>query len=69
MTTVSKTLADEKNYGEPIDMIAFGRALAKRRADYEARNGPVPAPRNSGERRTVSKKALLRAIEATGKVW
>jgi hypothetical protein len=63
----SKT--DERNWGEPIDLEAFGRALAERRADYEARNGPVPTPRNSGKRRTASKKALLRAIAATGKKW
>lgn len=69
MTTVSKTLANEKNWGEPIDMIEFGRALAKRRAEYEAKKGPVPVPRNSGKRRTESKKALLAAIAATGKVW
>jgi hypothetical protein len=61
--------ADEQDWGEPIDLVEFGRALAKRRAEYEARNGPVPVPRNSGKRRTVSKKALLKAIAATGKVW
>jgi hypothetical protein len=61
--------ADEQNWGEPIDLVAFGRALAERRADYEARNGPVPIPRNSGKRRTPSKKALLEAIAATGKKW
>ena len=67
MPTTSRT--DEQNWGEPIDLVAFGRALAKRRADYEARNGPVPVPRNSGKRRSASKKALLRAIAATGKAW
>jgi hypothetical protein len=70
VTTVSKTLkADERNWGEPVDLVAFGRALAERRAAYEARNGAVPVPRNSGKRRTASKKALLRAIAATGKKW
>ncbi len=68
--TVPKTSkAEESNSGEPIDLMAFGRALAERRAAYEARNGPVPVPRNSGKRRTASKKALLRAIAATGKKW
>lgn len=60
---VSKTLADEQNWGEPIDMVEFGRALARRRADYEAEYGPIPVPRNSGARRTESKKALLAAID------
>jgi hypothetical protein len=68
---VSKTSkADEQNWGEPIDMAEYGRALAKYRADYQARTGrPLEVPRNSGKRRTASKKALLRAIAATGKVW
>ena len=70
MTTVSKTSkADERNWGEPIDLAAFGRALVRRRADYEARNGSGPTPRNSGKRRTASKKALLKAIEAAGGKW
>lgn len=70
MTTVPKTSSDgEQNWGEPIDLAAFGRALAQRRAAYEAEKGPVPAPRNDGKRRTPSKKALLRAIAATGKKW
>jgi len=61
---VSKTFADEQNWGEPIDMQSFGRALAQRRAEYEARNGPIPVPRNAGTRRTESKQALLDAINA-----
>lgn len=70
MITVPRTSkTDEQNWGEPIDLIPFGRALAERRADYEARKGPVPVPRNSGKHRTVSKKALLKAIAATGKKW
>jgi hypothetical protein len=70
VNTVPKTSkTDEQNWGEPIELVAFGRALAERRAEYEARKGPVPAPRNSGKRRTASKKALLRAIAATGKKW
>lgn len=60
---MSKTLADEQNYGEPIDMIAFARELTRRRAEYEALNGPVPVPRNGGARRTESKQALLKAID------
>ena len=70
MITVPRTSkADEENWGEPIDLETFGRALAERRAAYEAEKGPVPTPRNSGKRRTASKKALLRAIAATGKKW
>jgi hypothetical protein len=56
--------------GRRIDMTEYGRALAKYRADYEARTGhPLEVPRNSGKNRTASKKALLRAIAATGKKW
>ena len=61
---VSKTLADEQNWGPPIDMVEYGRALAKRRAAYETKHGHPPlAARNSGARRTESKKALLAAID------
>ena len=67
---VSKTLADEQNWGEPIDLVEFGRALARRRAEIEAETGqPIVVPRNSGKRRTASKQALLKAIAATGKRW
>lgn len=69
--TVSKTSnADEQNWGAPIDMVEYGRWLTRRRAEIEAETGkPFTVPRNSGKRRTASKKALLRAIAATGKVW
>lgn len=43
----------------------FGRELAARRAAL----GNPELPRNRGKRRTASKKALLEAIEATGKRW
>ena len=43
----------------------FGRRLAERRAALPG----VEAPRNSGERRTASKRALLDAIKATGADW
>ena len=56
--------------GRRLDAAEYGRALAKYRADYEARTGkPLDGPRNSGKRRTASKKALLKAIAATGKKW
>lgn len=48
-----------------IDMAAFGRELARRRAEL----GNPDAPRNSGLRRTESKKALLKAIEHAGGKW
>lgn len=41
-------------------------------ADIERRReatGIVDMPRNAGKRRTASKRALLAAIEATGKRW
>jgi hypothetical protein len=34
-----------------------------------ALGGGIDIPRNSGERRTASKRALLEAIAATGKIW
>jgi hypothetical protein len=61
---------DEQNWGEPIDMADYGRWLTRRRAEIETETGkPFTVPRNSGKRRTASKKALLRAIAATGKKW
>ena len=48
-----------------IDMAEFGRDLMRRR---EAAGNPVP-PRNSGNRRTPSKRALLKAIEEAGGKW
>jgi hypothetical protein len=68
---VSKTSkTDERNWGEPIDMADYGRWLMRRRAEIEEATGqPFRVTRNSGKRRTASKKALLRAIEATGKIW
>lgn len=47
------------------DMAAFGRELARRRAAA----GQPEAPRNAGNRRTASKKALLTAIEKAGGRW
>jgi hypothetical protein len=58
----STTSSDDP--GEVIDMVEFGRDLARRRAEYEARTGaPVPAPRNNGSRRTPEKRALLAIID------
>jgi len=48
-----------------VDMAAFGPELARRR---EAAGNPE-IPRNSGARRTPSKRALLKAIEEAGGRW
>lgn len=63
--------ADVTNWsGRRLDAAEYGRTLARYRAEVEARTGkPLVVPRNSGTRRTASKKALLEAIEATGKRW
>jgi hypothetical protein len=55
-----------KAEGKTVETLAeFGRRLADRRAA----NPGVEAPRNSGQRRTASKRALLKAIKATGADW
>jgi hypothetical protein len=48
-----------------VDMAEFGRDLLRRR---EAA-GIGDLPRNSGKRRTPSKRALLKAIEEAGGKW
>jgi hypothetical protein len=51
---------------EPVtDMAEFGRDLVRRRAAA----GYPEMPRNSGNRRTPSKQALLEAIEKAGGRW
>lgn len=68
----SKTFkADVESWpGRTIDFVDYARWLTKRRAEIEAETGrPLDVPRNSGKNRTPSKKALLRAIAATGKKW
>jgi hypothetical protein len=47
----------------PLD--AFVADIERRRAE----TGITALPRNSGKRRTESKKALLKAIEAAGGTW
>lgn len=62
----SKRLKAEENWtGRRVDFPAFSDALSKRRAEL----GNPDLPRNSGERRTESKKALLKAIEDAGGKW
>lgn len=52
--------------GEPvIDMAELGARVAARKAAL----GLPDVPRNSGERRTASKRGLLKAIEDAGGEW
>lgn len=51
--------------GRTIRHEDFGRALAARRAAL----GQPEVPRNAGNRRTPSKRALLAAIERAGGRW
>ncbi len=52
-----------------VPLADFAADIARRRADYEARYGPLDIPRNSGRRRTPSKRTLLKAIEDSGGKW
>lgn len=54
-----------KGKAEVVDMATFGRELMLRR---QAAGNPE-MPRNSGNRRTPSKRALLKAIEEAGGKW
>lgn len=49
----------------PIPFEDYVAYLAQRRAEV----GPLDVPRNAGNRRTASKRALLAAIEAAGGKW
>ena len=49
----------------PIDMTEFARRIAARKAEL----GLPDPPRNAGEKRTASKRALLKAIEESGGRW
>lgn len=51
---------------EAVTLEAFGRDVMRRRA---ALGKEIEMPRNSGTRRTESKKALLKAIEDAGRKW
>ena len=48
-----------------VDMAELGARLAARKAEL----GGVELPRNAGQNRTASKRALLRAIERAGGKW
>lgn len=52
--------------GRRVDFADFAAKLVRRREELGA---DLVIPRNSGNRRTASKRALLEAIEATGKGW
>jgi hypothetical protein len=58
VTTGSKT-------SRRITLEALGADIERRRAE----SGVTDLPRNSGERRTESKRALLAAIAVTGGKW
>jgi hypothetical protein len=51
--------------GRRINFEEFSAQLAKRREEL----GFPELPRNSGKRRTASKRALLKAIEEAGGRW
>jgi hypothetical protein len=63
----SKTSKTER---KSVPLAEFAADIDRRRADYEERCGrPFDIPRNSGKRRTASKRALLKAIEEAGGKW
>lgn len=51
---------------QPVSLDDFGRDVLRRRA---ALGTSFVLPRNAGNRRTESKKALLKAIEGAGGKW
>jgi len=61
----SQTSNSDSWPGRRISHREFGERLAARRAEL----GSVPVPRNSGKRRSASKKALLAEIEKAGGRW
>ncbi len=54
-----------KTKREPIALEAFSRQIAARKAEL----GLPDPPRNAGQNRTPSKRALLKAIEDLGGKW
>ena len=54
-----------KSNRKPVTLEALGQAIDRRRAAV----GEMEVPRNAGRRRTASKRALLKAIEAAGGKW
>lgn len=58
MSSASKT-------SKPITLAAMAADVERRRLEA----GVTDLPRNSGKRRTASKRALLKAIEKAGGTW
>lgn len=54
-----------KTKREPITLAELGARIDRRRAEL----GRIDVPRNSGKRRTASKRALIEAIEDAGGKW
>jgi hypothetical protein len=65
VTTAPQTSKSDPVPEVVIDMVEFGHDLLRRR---EAAGDPA-IPRNSGKRRTASKRALLKAIWKAGGKW
>ncbi len=66
MSNEPSNLSDKAEWSGPIiDQREFGKRLAERRAAL----GNPELPRNAGEQRTESKRALLKAIEGLGGKW
>ena len=63
---MSKTGKATEGDGRRIDFADFAAKLAQRRAEL---GDDLLIPRNSGKRRTASKRALLKAVRATGADW
>lgn len=60
-------MASKTSSSEPITLEELGRQIARRRAELGLTDADIP--RNSGLRRTASKKALLKAIKDAGGDW
>jgi hypothetical protein len=60
-------MASKRSATEPkaVPLEDFAADLARRREAL----GAIDMPRNSGKRRTASKRALLKAIEDAGGKW
>jgi hypothetical protein len=54
-----------KTKREPVALEALGRRIAARKAEL----GLADPPRNAGQNRTASKRALLQAIKKAGGNW
>jgi hypothetical protein len=53
-----------------VPLAQFAADIDRRRAEYEERVGSAfEIPRNGGNRRTASKRTLLKAIEEAGGKW